>query len=119
MTSFSKSLGVFYMSTKTKKFLSYYKPYKKLIVADLFCALVSSGISILIPLIISYITKNLIGESLPNNSESMKLILILIAVLAGLLVIEYFTQVFVTYMGHYTGTLVNALLFYFNTYTIH
>ena len=96
------------MSNKTKKFLSYYKPYKKLIIADLFCALISSGISIIIPLIISYITKNLIGDTLPNNNESMKLILILIAVLAGLLVVEYFTQVFVTYMGHYTGTLMES-----------
>ena len=87
------------MSNKTKKFLSYYKPYKKLIVADLFCALVSSGISIIIPLIISYITKNLITDS-GINDHNFKVILILVAVLAVLLVIEYLAQLFVTYMGH-------------------
>ena len=92
------------MLSKRKKFLSYYRPYKKLIFADLFCALLSSGISIIIPLIISYMTKNLINEGLPENGHNMQLILILISVLAGLLVIEYFAQVFVTYMGHYTGT---------------
>lgn len=96
------------MVSKRKKFLSYYKPYKKLIFADLFCALLSSGISIVIPLVISYITKNLINEGLPENSHNMNVILILIGVLVGLLVVEYFAQVFVTYMGHYTGTLMES-----------
>ena len=95
------------MSDKTKKFLSYYKPYKKLIVADLFCALISSGISILIPLVISYITKNLIGDN-GINDHNFKVILILVGVLAILLVIEYLAQLFVTYMGHYTGTLMES-----------
>ena len=91
------------MSSKLKKFLSYYKPYKKLIIMDLFCALLTSGISILIPLIISHITGDLIGENFITD-ENFKYILILIGVLAVLLVIEYLAQVFVTYMGHYTGT---------------
>ena len=95
------------MSNKTKKFLSYYKPYKKLIVADLFCALISSGISILIHLVISYITKNLIGDN-EINDHNFKVILILVGVLAILLVIEYLAQLFVTYMGHYTGTLMES-----------
>ena len=94
------------MSDKTKKFLSYYKPYKKLIIADLFCALISSGISILIPLIISHITGDLIKPGI--NDDSFKTILILIGVLAVLLVIEYLAQLFVTYMGHYTGTLMES-----------
>ena len=94
------------MSDKTKKFLSYYKPYKKLIVADLFCALVSSGISIIIPLIISHITGDLIKPGI--TPDSFKYILILIGILAVLLVIEYLAQLFVTYMGHYTGTLMES-----------
>ena len=95
------------MSHKMKKFLSYYKPYKKLIIADLFCALVSSGISILIPLVISYITGELIGEN-GINDHNFIVILILVGVLAALLVIEYLAQLFVTYMGHYTGTLMES-----------
>ena len=95
------------MDNKMKKFLSYYKPYKKLIFADLFCALISSGISILIPLVISYITGELIGDS-GINDHNFKVILILVAVLAVLLVIEYLAQLFVTYMGHYTGTLMES-----------
>ena len=95
------------MSSKLKKFLSYYKPYKKLIIMDLFCALLTSGISILIPLIISHITGDLIGENFITD-ENFKYILILIGVLAVLLVIEYLAQVFVTYMGHYTGALMES-----------
>jgi ATP-binding cassette subfamily B protein len=74
---------------------------------DLFCALLTSGISILIPLIISHITGDLIGENFITD-ENFKYILILIGVLAILLVIEYLAQVFVTYMGHYTGTLMES-----------
>ena len=96
------------MKEKFKKFLSYYKPYKKLIIMDLFCALLSSAISIFIPLVISYITGNLIGEGLSGNEKDITLILILVGVLAVLLFIEYLAQVFVTYMGHYTGTLMES-----------
>jgi ATP-binding cassette subfamily B protein len=74
---------------------------------DLFCALLTSSISILIPLIISHITGDLIGENFITD-ENFKYILILIGVLAVLLVIEYLAQVFVTYMGHYTGTLMES-----------
>ena len=95
------------MSNKFKKFLSYYKPYKKLIFFDLFCALLTSGISIIIPLIISHITGDLIGDGV-ISTENLHTILILIGVLAGLLVIEYLAQVFVTYMGHYTGTMMES-----------
>ena len=76
------------MSGKFSKFVSYYKPYKKLIIADLFCALLTSGISILIPLIISHITGDLIGDGFITG-ENLKTILILIGVLALLLVVEY------------------------------
>ena len=95
------------MSNKMKKFLSYYKPYKKLIVADLFCALISSGISIIIPIIISHITGELIGEA-GITDHNFNLILVLVGVLAALLIIEYLAQLFVTYMGHYTGTLMES-----------
>ena len=102
------------MQSKGKKFLSYYKPFKGLIIADLFCALISSGISILIPVVISYITGNLIEKDgidvLVGNNHNITVILILIGVLAVLLLIEYLAQVFVTYMGHYTGTLMESKL---------
>ena len=95
------------MSIKTKKFLSYYKPYKKLIFADLFFAFLTAVISIIIPYVISYITGELITDKGITN-ENMMMIIILIITLAVLLAIEFGSQVFVTYMGHYTGTLMES-----------
>ena len=95
------------MSNKFKKFVSYYKPYKKLIVFDLIFAFVTAAISIIIPVIISKITNDLITTSGITN-DAMKEILIWIGVLAILLAIEYGSQLYVTYVGHYTGTLMEA-----------
>jgi ATP-binding cassette subfamily B protein len=95
------------MSVKTKKFLSYYKPYKKLIFADLFFAFLTAVISIIIPYVISYITGELITDKGITN-ENMTMIIVLIITLAVLLAVEFGSQVFVTYMGHYTGTLMES-----------
>lgn len=95
------------MSNKTKKFLSYYKPYKKLIIFDLFFAFITAAISIAIPVIISMITNDLITAN-GISSENMKQILMWIGILALLLVVEYGSQVYVTYVGHYTGTLMES-----------
>lgn len=97
------------MQAKTKKFFSYYKPYKGLIFSDLFFAFLSAVISIAIPYIISNITRNLITDT-GITTANMKWILIYCAILFGLLAIEYGAQVYVTYIGHYTGTLIEANL---------
>ena len=41
---------------KWKKFFSYYKPYKKLFAADMFFVCLFAAITLIIPLIIRYIT---------------------------------------------------------------
>src|SRR5258708_39490881 len=43
------------------KFLSYYKPYRGLLLADLLCALVISAAALLLPVCTNFITKNLIA----------------------------------------------------------
>jgi ATP-binding cassette subfamily B protein len=95
------------MSKKTKKFLSYYKPYKKLIVMDLIFAFITAAISIAIPMIISMITGELITDDGISDSNMTK-ILIWIGVLVVMLAVEYGAQVYVTYVGHYTGTLMES-----------
>lgn len=95
------------MSKKTKKFFSYYKPYKRLIFNDLFCAVLSASISIIIPLIISRITTS-IDKADFISKELMVNILLTCGVLFLLLGIEYLAQVYVTYVGHYTGTLMES-----------
>ena len=95
------------MDNKFKKFLSYYKPYKKLIIFDLFFAFLTAAISILIPVIISTITNDLITDN-GISKENMQQILIWIFVLVVMLAVEYGSQVYVTYVGHYTGTLMES-----------
>ena len=44
------------MSKRVKKFLSYYRPYWKLFLADMFCAIVGAGVTLVFPMITRYIT---------------------------------------------------------------
>ena len=95
------------MKAKTKKFLSYYKPYKSYIIKDLLCAFIQASGSIAIPYVISHITRDLITNE-GIASQNFKTILWFILLLVGLLVVEYLTQLYVTYVGHYAGTLMEA-----------
>ena len=45
---------------KFKKFLSYYRPYLKLFAADMLCAFGAAGISLVYPLIVRYITNDIL-----------------------------------------------------------
>ena len=50
---------------KLKKFLSYYKPYLRLFAADMVCALGAAAISLVYPLIVRYITNDILEPSSP------------------------------------------------------
>ena len=41
-----------------KKFIKFYKPYKVLFFADMFCALIVSAVDLSFPLLLSYLSKN-------------------------------------------------------------
>ena len=49
---------------KLKRFLSYYRPYKWLFVADLFCMTVVGGIAIAFPQVLNLLTKGLFMKRL-------------------------------------------------------
>lgn len=89
------------MSNKAKKFLSYYKPYLPLFFADMFFALLAAGISLVYPMIVRYITNNVITGS--NISESVPTIIKLIFLMIGLLILEYISNFFIAYKGHIMG----------------
>ena len=44
------------MLENLKKLVSYYKPYKKVFMADMFFAIMASFIALLIPLVVRYVT---------------------------------------------------------------
>ncbi len=85
-----------------KKFFSYYKPYMGLFLMDMFCAFVLAGISLVYPLIIRYITNEVLGVY--SAGEATKIILQLSAMMVGLVLIEFVCNYFVTAKGHLMGT---------------
>ncbi len=83
-----------------KRFISYYKPFKALIIADLFCALIASLVALAYPLIIRRITTEVIY--LPKQ-ESMRQLWIIIVIFLVLILVEYLSNYFINYFGHVTG----------------
>ena len=88
------------MKGRLKKFLSYYKPYKKLFFADMFCAMVGAGITLIFPMITRYIT----GVILAIEPVNIQLIYQLGFLMLFLVVIEYFCNFYISYQGHVMGT---------------
>lgn len=83
-----------------KKFLSYYKPYKKIFAADMLFAFMGAGVTLVIPLIIRYITNDVIYR---ETSESLHTILILTGIMTALIILECYCNYFIAYYGHIMG----------------
>ncbi|MBV3128446.1 MULTISPECIES: ABC transporter ATP-binding protein [Thomasclavelia] len=87
------------MSERLKKFLSYYRPYLKLFLADMFCAMIAAGITLVFPMIIRYIT----GTVLIADNFEMGIIYKLGIFMVVLVIVEYLCNYFVAYQGHVMG----------------
>lgn len=90
-------------NARIKKFLSYYKPYWGLFCADMACAIIVSAITLALPLLIRYITKNLLE---PNTPDALSQIYTIGAVMVGLVVIYTACHTFIDYKGHMMGALM-------------
>lgn len=88
------------MNSRTKKFLSYYKPYLGLFYADMACAIIVSAITLAIPLCIRYITKKLIEADSPN---ALSHIYMMGGVMLSLVALYTICNAFVSYQGHVMG----------------
>lgn len=91
------------MNSRSKKFLSYYKPYLGLLLADLACALVVSATLLLLPLCARYITKALLGDIQPDTVNQIAL---MGAVMLSLVAIHALCNYFVDYQGHVMGAMM-------------
>ena len=87
-------------NNRVKKFLSYYKPYKKIFLTDMFCAMVAASITLVFPMITRHITGVVLVEDVVDISLIYKLGLLMIV----LVVVEYFCNFYITYQGHVMGT---------------
>ena len=88
------------MNLRTRTFLSYYKPYRGLLIADIVCALIVSLTTLILPLCTRYITKNILTDITPNASRNVMLMGL---VMLGLIGIYTFCNIFVSYRGHLMG----------------
>ena len=83
-----------------KGLAKYYKPYLGVFFADLFFAALSAGIALTLPLIIRYITYDVVN--MPPNMAT-PLVLKLGAVMLFLVIVEIYSNYFITYYGHVLG----------------
>lgn len=89
------------MSSKAKKFISYYKPYKGLFFADMFFAIMAAAITLVYPMIVRYITNTVLVQY--EMSEALQIIIKLTFVMIGLIVVEFVCKFFINYQGHVMG----------------
>ena len=88
------------MNHKLKKLASYYKPYKGLFWADMFFAMLGAVITLIIPLMVRYITGTVVELPL---EQSTKMIIQLGVVMIAMVALEGFCNFFITYYGHLMG----------------
>lgn len=88
------------MEQKWKKLFAYYKPYRKWLFADLFFAILGAGITLIIPLVVRYVTTKVVYM---DASESIQIIIKLGVAMIGLVLVEAFCNFFIAYYGHVMG----------------
>ena len=88
------------MGEKLKKLTAYYKPYMKLFWADMFFAMLGAAMTLIIPLIVRYITGTVIEQPL---EEASKMIIRLEILMIVMVAVEGFCNYFITYYGHVMG----------------
>lgn len=88
------------MNSRTKKFWSYYKPYRTLFVADMLCASIMSAITLILPLCTRYITKDVLTGGTLDQLYGVGLLMLV------LLVVQTLSNIFVDYQGHVMGALM-------------
>lgn len=88
------------MTNKWKRFFSYYKPYKLLFFSDMFFAILGAGITLVIPLIVRYITNQVVYMEV---DAAFKSIVMLGVVMLGLVLLECFCNFYIAYFGHMMG----------------
>ena len=85
---------------KWQRFFSYYKPYKGLFFADMFFAIMGAAVTLVIPLIIRYITGTVIFY---EADEALRTIIKLALLMVGLVLLEAYCNFFIAYQGHIMG----------------
>ena len=86
--------------SRGRKFLSYYKPYRGLFLADMACALVVAAITLLLPLCARYVTKDILASGAPHALNQIYLMGALMLALVG---VHTLCTMFIDFQGHFMG----------------
>ena len=88
------------MLENLKKLVSYYKPYKKVFLADMFFAIMASFIALLIPLVLRYVT----AKEIYMPAEQVVKTMIIIAIVVGILILfQCYCNYYIANYGHVMG----------------
>lgn len=93
------------MKNKLKKLFSYYKPYKGLFLADMFFAILGAAVTLVLPLIVRYITNEVVYF---EGNEVMRTITMLGGLMIFLVLVEYVCNYFIAFYGHMMGAKMEA-----------
>ncbi len=93
------------MKEKLKKLFAYYGPYKKLFYSDMFFAILGAAVTLIIPLVVRYITNEVVYFDAVTARAS---VLKLGAVMVALVLLEIFCNFYIAYFGHIMGAMMEA-----------
>lgn len=85
-----------------RRFISYYKPQKKLFAADMFCSLLLAICDLFFPMI----TRSIINDYIPN--QKLRLLITWIVILLVIYIMKIGLNYFVQYYGHMVGVRMQA-----------
>lgn len=93
------------MKEKLKKLFAYYGPYKKLFYSDMFFAILGAAVTLIIPLVVRYITNEVVYFDAAGARAS---VLKLGALMVTLVLLEIFCNFYIAYFGHIMGAMMEA-----------
>ena len=96
-----RKIGGNVKQSKLRKIAQYYKPVKGIFFADLLFATLGAVTTILIPLLVRYITNDVIYW---ENSKILGGIITVVLIMLALLAIEMYCNYFMAFYGHVMGT---------------
>ena len=85
------------MGEKLKKLAAYYKPYKGLFFSDMFFAILGAAVTLILPLIVRYITNEVVYFPAEDVLHTITWIGVL---MFGLVILEFGCNYFIGYYGH-------------------
>lgn len=88
------------MKNNLKKLIRYYKPYLKTFIIDMVFAMMSAAVTLVIPLVVRYITSEVVYM---DSGVALKNILLLAAMLVALVIVQGGCNYYISNYGHVMG----------------